>query len=165
MNKCAGRVFFPALLGGLWACVCAVLPACTQKMAMQGRDSIELLRTPPEGTVAREQPLEAPRQPEKITQALLTRGRQRYDIYCAPCHGLVGEGNGIVPSRGFLAPPSYHTERLRAATDQRFYDVITQGSGAMYSYSDRLEPLDRWAVVAYIRALQLSQNPDNGGFR
>ncbi|MFL5815852.1 MAG: c-type cytochrome [Bdellovibrionia bacterium] len=96
--------------------------------------------------------------PMPITQALLERGRERYNIYCSPCHDFTGKGNGMIVQRGFIAPPSYHTDRLRDAPDSHFFDVISQGYGAMYSYGDRISVSDRWAIVAYIRALQLSQN-------
>ncbi len=95
--------------------------------------------------------------PYPITAQLLERGRERFDIYCAPCHSPLGDGDGRVPRRGFPHPPSYHIDRLRNAPDRHFYDVITQGYGIMYSYADRVVPSDRWAIVAYIRALQLSQ--------
>ncbi|HEU6448096.1 MAG TPA: cytochrome c [Verrucomicrobiae bacterium] len=94
--------------------------------------------------------------PIKITRQILERGRQRYDIYCEPCHGITGDGNGIVVARGFPQPPSYHIKRLREAPVGHFFDVITHGYGAMYSYAQRVEPEDRWAIAAYIRALQLS---------
>lgn len=100
----------------------------------------------------------APDLPVPVTRTTYGRGRERFEIYCAPCHGPVGDGDGMVARRGYPAPPSYHTDRLRWAPDQYLYDVITQGYGAMYSYADRLGPDDRWAVVAYIRALQLSQH-------
>jgi mono/diheme cytochrome c family protein len=96
--------------------------------------------------------------PFPLTVATYRRGRERFDIYCAPCHSVVGDGDGMVVRRGFPAPPSYHTDRLRGAPDRHFYAVITRGYGAMYSYADRLSPGDRWAVVAYIRALQLSRH-------
>lgn len=96
--------------------------------------------------------------PMSVTRALLERGRERYEIYCVPCHSPVGDGDGIVPRRGFVAPPSYHTDRLRYAPDQHFYNVITSGYGAMFPYGDRVSSDDRWAIVAYIRALQLSQH-------
>ncbi|MGZ3183678.1 MAG: c-type cytochrome [Telluria sp.] len=95
--------------------------------------------------------------PFPVTLALLRRGQQRYTIYCVPCHSAVGDGDGFVVRRGFPAPPSYHTDRLRAAPDRHFYDVISHGYGIMYPYADRIEPADRWAIVAYIRALQLAQ--------
>ena len=109
---------------------------------------------PVPGTVARG---DEPSQRPAMTLALLERGRQRFDIYCAPCHGLVGDGQGIIPQRGFPHPPSFHDDRLRTAPDRHFLDVIGDGFGAMYSYAARVAPADRWAVVAYIRALQLSQ--------
>lgn len=89
---------------------------------------------------------------------LLARGRERFDIYCSPCHGYGGDGDGMVVRRGFPAPPSYHIDRLRNAPDAHFYDVITHGYGAMYPYATRVPPADRVAVVAYIRALQLAQH-------
>lgn len=97
--------------------------------------------------------------PFPVTEQVLTRGRERYDIYCAPCHSRLGDGNGIVPSRGFARkPPSYHIERLRKAPVGYFFDVITHGFGLMQDYASQVPPEDRWAIVAYIRALQLSQN-------
>ena len=96
-------------------------------------------------------------QPFPVTLELLRRGRQRFDIYCSPCHSVVGDGDGMVARRGFPHPPSYHIDRLRNAPDRHFYDVMTNGYGIMRPYSDRVPPEDRWAIVAYIRALQLSQ--------
>jgi mono/diheme cytochrome c family protein len=113
-------------------------------------------RLPPDGTVARDD-APAPK-PPPITDALLARGQERFDIYCAPCHGRVGDGNGMIVQRGFPRPPSYHIDRLRQASAQHFYDVISNGYGAMYSYAIRVAPADRWAIVAYIRALQASQD-------
>jgi len=98
--------------------------------------------------------------PMRLTPALLERGRERYDIYCAVCHGMSGEGNGEIVHRGFPAPPSYHSERLRNAPIGHFYDVITNGYGVMYPYASRVEPSDRWAIAAYIRALQLSRHAE-----
>ncbi len=95
--------------------------------------------------------------PPPVSDALLARGRERFDVYCAPCHGLAGDADGIIPAHGFPRPPSYHIDRLLAAPAQHFYDVITKGYGVMYSYADRVDPHDRWAIAAYIRALQLSQ--------
>lgn len=94
--------------------------------------------------------------PPDASPASLARGRERFDIYCAPCHGLAGDADGIIVAHGFPKPPSLHSEHLLAATAQHIYDTITRGHGVMYAYADRLEPHDRWAVVAYIRALQLS---------
>ena len=111
---------------------------------------------PPPDTVARDDRL-GPPAPPPVTLALLQRGQQRFDIYCAPCHSRSGEGNGMIVQRGFPHPPSYFEARLRAAPNRHFYDVITNGYGAMYSYADRVAPSDRWAIVAYIRALQASE--------
>ena len=96
--------------------------------------------------------------PVTVDEKLIRRGEQRFNIFCAPCHGRLGDGNGMIVQRGFPAPPSYHTDRLRQAPIQHFYDVITNGYGAMYSYAQRVPPADRWAIIAYIRALQASQD-------
>jgi mono/diheme cytochrome c family protein len=96
--------------------------------------------------------------PVPVTYDLLKRGRERFDIYCAVCHDRVGTGNGKIVERGYLHPPSYHIDRLRNAPLMHYYDVVSNGFGAMPSYSDKLSPNDRWAVIAYIRALQLSQH-------
>ena len=101
---------------------------------------------------------EAASMPYAITMPLLQRGRERFGIYCAPCHGELGDGEGMIAQRGFPHPPSYHIDRLRGAPDRHFYDVMTRGYGVMYPYADRVSPQDRWAIVAYIRALQLSQD-------
>jgi mono/diheme cytochrome c family protein len=93
-----------------------------------------------------------------VTAALLARGQDRYNIYCSPCHDRVGTGNGIVVQRGFPKPESLHSDRLRSTDDQHFYDAIANGYGAMYAHGDRVQPRDRWAIVGYIRALQLSQH-------
>lgn len=106
-------------------------------------------------TVARDDALNPPG-PPPVTIALLERGQQRFDVYCSPCHSRLGDGNGMVVQRGFPRPPSYYSDTLRKAPNQQFYDVITHGYGVMYSYADRVEPKDRWAIVAYIRALQAS---------
>ena len=99
-----------------------------------------------------------PVKPPPFSLALLQRGRQRFDIYCAPCHAPSGDGRGMVVERGFPAPPSYYEERLKKAPFQHFYDVITYGHGIMHSYADRVTPADRWAIAAYIRALQESES-------
>lgn len=96
--------------------------------------------------------------PMPVTQEILERGRQRFDIYCSVCHGRTGQGNGMVVRRGFPAPPSYDLDRLRAAPVGHFVEVISNGYGLMYSYASRVEPADRWAIAAYIRALQLSHH-------
>jgi mono/diheme cytochrome c family protein len=95
--------------------------------------------------------------PLPLTRELLSRGRQRFEIFCTPCHGQLGDGNGIVTQRGFRHPPSYHSERLRGVPVGHFFDVITRGFGAMTDFSDRIPPEDRWAIAAYIRALQYSR--------
>ena len=97
--------------------------------------------------------------PFPVDEAVLNRGQERYDIYCSPCHDRTGGGNGMVIQRGFKRqPPSYHIERLRQADVGYFFDVITNGFGAMPDYRAQIAPRDRWAIVAYIRALQYSQN-------
>jgi len=98
------------------------------------------------------------RLPFPITKQVLLRGQDRYNIYCTPCHDRLGTGNGVVARRGFRHPPSYHIDRLRQAPNGYIFDVITNGFGAMQDYAAQLDPADRWAVVAYERALQLSQN-------
>jgi mono/diheme cytochrome c family protein len=98
--------------------------------------------------------------PYPVDMALLKRGQDRYMIYCMPCHSPAGDGDGLVVRRGFPAPPSYHQDRLRNAPDRHIYDVIKNGYGVMVPYGDRVEPADRWAIVAFIRALQLSQHAD-----
>jgi mono/diheme cytochrome c family protein len=96
--------------------------------------------------------------PFAITKEILDRGQSRYEISCMPCHGKVGNGDGMIVLRGFRKPPSYHEARLVQAPTSYYYDVITNGFGAMYSYADQLTPEDRWKVIAYIRVLQMSQN-------
>ena len=97
--------------------------------------------------------------PFPITKEVLERGRERFDIYCSPCHSPLGDGNGFIPTRGFSRrPPSYHIPRLQKAPLGHFFDVMTKGFGIMLDYSSQVTPRDRWAIVAYIRALQLSQD-------
>jgi len=96
--------------------------------------------------------------PFPITADILARGQERYDIFCSVCHGRVGDGQGMIVKRGFPMPPSYHIDRLRQAPVGHFFDVITNGYSRMYSYAERIPVKDRWAIIAYIRALQLSQN-------
>ncbi|WP_315926988.1 cytochrome c [Mesorhizobium sp. SP-1A] len=146
------------------------LAGCEQDMADQPRyDPLEpsrqfadgkSARAPVEGAVARDADLSPAPQvfPYPVTMKLLQRGQQRFDIFCSPCHGRAGDGNGMIVQRGFPAPPSYHQDALRRAPDRHFYDVITNGYGAMYSYGARVPPADRWAIVAYIRALQYSRH-------
>jgi mono/diheme cytochrome c family protein len=102
----------------------------------------------------------APSIPGRVTVdgALLRRGEERYGIFCAPCHGPTGDGNGMIVQRGYVRPPSYHLARLRQAPDGHFFDAITRGFGRMPSYASQVPVEDRWAIVAYVRALQLSQN-------
>ena len=126
-----------------------------------------------EGTVAQDQPLRtdpvlswrsgdkfADTYPMRIDRVALTRGQQRYNIYCSMCHGATGYGDGMIVRRGFVRPPSFHDERLRAAAPGYFVEVITHGYGAMYSYNDRVAPDDRWKIAAYIKTLQLSRRVD-----
>jgi mono/diheme cytochrome c family protein len=146
-----------------------LLAGCDQNMEVQpkyseyGRAPLfrgGVLRQSPSGAVARDdlgREADVHDRPPLAAQ-LLTRGRQRFGIFCSPCHGAGGDGNGIVVQRGMPHPTSYHDERLRAADDQHFFDVITNGYGVMYSYASRVPPRDRWAIVAYIRALQLSRH-------
>ncbi len=98
--------------------------------------------------------------PVQPTQELVDRGEQRYKVFCIVCHGPVGNGDGMIVRRGFSKPPTYNDDRLRNAPVGHFYDVITNGQGRMNGYASQIPVADRWAIVAYIRALQLSQNPD-----
>jgi mono/diheme cytochrome c family protein len=155
----AARLLFIGLL----------LPACSQEMDNQPKyktyrptsiDWSEPAQQPVAGTIARGQlPQPIPESlPLPLTPALLAHGRERFNVYCSPCHSELGDGDGRVVRRGFPAPPSYHSPRLRAVSDAHIYHVITNGHGIMYSYAARVPPPDRWAIVAYIRALQLSQH-------
>lgn len=96
--------------------------------------------------------------PFDLTKQVLERGRQRYNIYCTPCHAYVGDGNGMVVQRGYKHPPSFHEQRLRNAPLGYLYQVMSNGFGAMPDYAAQIHPADRWAIAAYIRVLQLSQN-------
>jgi hypothetical protein len=96
--------------------------------------------------------------PIQITRADLTRGQERFDIYCSPCHGRLGDGRGMIVLRGFRQPPSYYEPRLVTAPVGHFFDVMTNGFGAMFSYASRVPVDDRWRIAAYIQALQLSAN-------
>ena len=100
--------------------------------------------------------------PPRLDLTLLQRGQQRYDIYCAPCHSPLGDGDGQVARRGFPHPPTFHQARLRDTADRHLFDVVTQGYGAMPAFADRTTPRDRWAIVAYVRTLQLSQDVSVG---
>ncbi len=118
------------------------------------------MQKPVPGTVARDELNLPVPQPATIDAAMLARGHERFDIFCSPCHGRAGDGQGMIVQRGFPQPPSFHSARLRQAKAELFYDTITHGHGAMYSYADRVPPADRWAIIAYIRALQISQDAD-----
>ncbi|HOD66000.1 MAG TPA: cytochrome c [candidate division Zixibacteria bacterium] len=131
-----------------------------------------IMRTPPAGTVARGQlrgdavyftgvtPAgDTVRQlPVAVTLPFLQRGRERFDIYCSPCHGRVGDGKGIMVQRGYVPPPTFHDARLRSVADGHIFDVITHGLRNMPAYQHQISVEDRWAIVAYLRALQRSQN-------
>jgi mono/diheme cytochrome c family protein len=111
--------------------------------------------TQPQGVVEfNEKPTAAP----PVTLALLRRGQERFRIYCTPCHSELGDGHGMIVQRGFPPPPDYTIPRLMSAPNQHFYDVITNGHGVMYSFANRVQPVDRWAITAYIRALQLARH-------
>jgi hypothetical protein len=162
--------------------VIALLPSCRLDMQVQPKQNPlsrsdffadqRSERPPVDGTVARGQLHEdtyfytgksgnnpGDYMPFPVTKEVLQRGRERYDIYCSPCHSQVGDGNGFIPSRGFARkPPSFHDPRLQKAPLGYFYDVITNGFGIMPDYASQIPPRDRWNIVAYIRALQLSQN-------
>jgi len=128
-------------------------------------------RDPIAGTVAREQLHEdsyfytgkignnpGDYMPFPVTPEVVARGQDRFNIYCSPCHSRVGDGNGMIVQRGYRRPPSYHIDRLRKAPLGYFFDVMTNGFGAMPDYASQIPPRDRWTIVAYIRALQLSQD-------
>ncbi len=154
----------------LFAIVLAVAGCDDQSMRQQNRyDTYAPSNFWPNGSEA--QPLPAgvvaqgdlerardAREPPPVTNSLMQTGRKNFEVFCAPCHGLAGDGDGMIVQRGFPAPPSYHTDRLRAAPARHFFDVITNGYGVMYSYAARVSPHDRWAIVAYIRALQQSRH-------
>ncbi len=128
-------------------------------------------RAPVEGTVARGQLKEDDHFytgkinnqpvhtfPMELDEQLVQRGQERYNIFCSPCHDKTGQGLGMIVQRGFKRPPSFHIDRLREAPVGYYFDVMTNGFGVMASYSDQVTPEDRWAIIAYIRALQISQN-------
>lgn len=113
--------------------------------------------TQPSGAEATEFPADI-----KMDADALRRGQTEFDIYCAVCHGRLGDGRGMIPMRGFVQPPSYYNARLRAVPVGHFYNVISHGYGAMYSYNDRILPEDRWKIAGYIRVLQASDPTDDG---
>jgi mono/diheme cytochrome c family protein len=128
-----------------------------------GRPLIE--NTVARGSIANDElvvPKDSNAFPVPIDAKLLDRGEDRYKIYCAPCHGLQGDGNGMIVMRGMKRPPSYHIDRMRQSPNGYYFDVITNGFGAMYSYSAQIPPRDRWAIIAYVRALQLSRHAKAG---
>jgi len=150
--------------------LCVAAAGCDQNMDVQPKYSEykpaplfrngRVLQAPVAGTVARgdiEREADAARKPAVTTQ-LLARGRERFDAFCSPCHGRTGDGEGVIVQRGMPHTPSFHEERLRNEADQDFFDVITKGYGAMYSFAMQVPAQDRWAIVAYVRALQLSQH-------
>src|SRR5213593_1491733 len=167
--------------GGGWVVMLVVLMACRQRMAVQPKyDPLEpsdffadgmSARPRVPGTVARGEVdivgfvatgkingQDGDGFPFPVTMAVMNRGEERYNIFCSECHGKLGDGNGMIPSRGYRRPASYHTDTLRAAKTGHFFDVMTNGFGAMPSYADQVPVNDRWAIIAYIRALQLSQH-------
>jgi mono/diheme cytochrome c family protein len=152
------RVLFMAALA-IAGCNQNLTMSDQKKLAEWERSSIfrngRVLQAPPAGSVSREQDtgnvlIEKP----PMTLALVKRGHERFNIFCSECHGYGGDADGMVVQRGFPRPPSFHEARLVAAPDAYFVDVITHGHGVMYSYADRVPPADRWAIAAYIRALQ-----------
>ncbi|HKW60923.1 MAG TPA: cytochrome c [Candidatus Acidoferrum sp.] len=138
------------------------LPLSPSDFFADGRSERPLVEnTVAHGSIAEDAlfvPKESNAFPLPVNQELLERGQNRYKIFCTPCHGIQGDGNGMIAMRGMKHPPSYHQDRLRQATNGYIYDVITNGFGAMYGYSAQIPPRDRWAIVAYFRALQLSRN-------
>jgi hypothetical protein len=171
-----------ALAAGILLMSLALLAGCRIDMHVQPRQNPlsrsdffsdrRSERPPVEGTVARGQLHEdsyfytgkignnpGDVMPFPVTKEVMERGRERFNIFCAPCHSQLGDGNGFVPSRGFARqPPSLHIARLQNAPVGYFYDVITEGFGIMPDYASQIPPQDRWDIVAYVRALQLSQN-------
>ena len=145
------------------------LSACNQDMDKQPKyneykpaslfPNGSVLQHAPSGTVSREEYAREQNAPKKpaVTRALLERGRERYDIFCSPCHAKTGDGYGRIVARGMPHPQSFDSEAMRNASDEHLYDVISNGRGMMFPLGYKLEPRDRWAIVAYLRALQLSQ--------
>ncbi|HEX2162484.1 MAG TPA: cytochrome c, partial [Thermoanaerobaculia bacterium] len=126
------------------------LPAGTVARGLLGEDRTLVTGLSPEGTFAAN--------PLPITRELLVRGRERFDVFCSPCHDRVGTGDGMIVRRGYTRPPTFHDDRLRRLPDGHLFDVITRGYGQMPSYAAQVPVEDRWAIVAYVRALQLSQD-------
>lgn len=164
------RRFVAIMIAGAFA-----LAGCDDDMSHQPKDKtwhaaqplpngLRWPLSPPDGMVARDPP--AP--PPALSLALLQRGRARYDIFCAPCHAMTGDGHGMIVQRGFPAPPPLDAPRIIAASTRHYYDVITDGYGIMYSFGERVPQPDRWAIAGYIRALQRARvgttedEPDEG---
>jgi mono/diheme cytochrome c family protein len=117
-------------------------------------------QAPPEGTVSQGAvpDAQASASPPPVTLALVQRGQERFQIFCKPCHGVSGEGDGIIVARGFPRPPSYQDDRVRTASPQFLFNVITNGYGVMYPQAERVPPADRWAIISYIRALEIAHD-------
>lgn len=144
------------------------LSACNQDMDKQPKyneykpanlfPNGSVLQHAPSGTVSREEySREQNAKKPAVTRTLLERGRERYDIFCSPCHAKTGDGYGRIVARGMPHPPSLDSDAMRNASDEHFYDVISNGRGMMFPLGYKIAPRDRWAIVAYLRALQLSQ--------
>ncbi len=176
INSSRARVILH-FLSALSATACLTfLAGCRQDMADQpkarplapstffgdGRSERPLIEnTVARGSLADDElfvPKESNAFPLPISLELLQRGEDRYKIFCAPCHGLQGDGNGMIAMRGMKHPPTYHQDRLQQVPNGYLYDVVTNGFGAMLGYSAQIPPRDRWAAIAYLRALQLSRN-------
>ena len=143
------------------------IAGCNQNLTMSDQKKLDewerssifrngrVLQAPPAGSVSRDADMQdVLAQKPPMSLALVKRGRERFNIFCSECHGFGGDADGMVVQRGFPRPPSFHEARLVNAPDEHFVDVITHGHGVMYSYADRVPPADRWAIAAYIRALQ-----------
>lgn len=180
--KVSARNWIPS--GWMFAAVGVLLACsgCRQDMHVQPRynpydptdffDDGQSARMPVAGTVPRGELSLGPQEllytgkvngvvaevfPFPVTREIMNRGQERFNIYCTPCHGMAGDGDGMIVQRGFRSPPSFHVDRLRTAPAGHFFDVITNGFGVMYPYGSRVPARDRWAIIAYIRALQLSR--------
>lgn len=176
INPSQARPVSMALVFLCFAVCLSLLTGCRQDMADQpkntplspssffadGRSERPLIdNTVPRGSLADDAlfvPKDSNAFPLPLTMELLDRGRERYKIFCTPCHGLQGDGNGMIVMRGMKRPPTYHQPRLRQVPNGYIFDVITNGFGFMQGYSAQIPPRDRWAIVAYVRALQLSRN-------
>ncbi len=162
------RVLFGSALPALLLAGCDRANMVAQDKAKQWDENAffankSSMREPVAGTVARDAPDVPAPQPAVITASLVARGRDEFNIFCSPCHGQSGDGKGMIVQRGFPEPPPLWLPRLEQAKAAYIYDVITKGHGVMYSYADRVKSKDRWAVVAYVRALQQSQDAKPAG--